>query len=73
MSDFLLFCLKCFFFFLEIIIVIGWIRFRYKKKNKMKKEYTEITRSVKYTFSSVFPNEDIMNKTFEIMKQNREK
>jgi len=39
----------------------------------MKKEYTEITRSVKYTFSSVFPNEDIMNKTFEIMKQNREK
>ena len=76
MSDFLLICVKYFGFVLGLIIVSVGIRFRYKKKNKMKKEEkecTENTKSVKYTFSSVFPNEDIMNETFEILNQNREK
>lgn len=76
MSGFLLLCVKYFVFMFGLIIVIGEIRFRYNKKNKMKKEEkecTESTESVKYTFSSVFPNEDIMNETFEIMEQNREK
>ena len=76
MSDFLLLCVKYFGFVLGLIIVIGVIKFRYRKKNKLKKEEkecTESTKSVKYTFSSVFPNEDIMNETFEILNQNREK
>ena len=76
MSGFLLLCVKYFGFMFGLIIVIGEIRIRYNKKNKMKKEEkecTESTKPVKYTFSSVFPNEDIMNETFEILNQNREK
>ena len=54
MSDFLLLCVKYFGFVLGLIIVIGVIKFRYRKKNKLKKEEkecTESTKSVKYTFS----------------------
>ena len=76
MSDFLLLCVKFFCFLFVLIIIIGEFKVRYDKKNKIKKEEkerTESTESVKYTFSSVFPNEDIMNETFEILNQNREK
>ena len=72
MSDFLLFCVKFFCFMFVLVIVIGKIKVRYDKKNKIKKELKESTESVKYTFSSVFPNKEVMDEVFEIIKQNKE-
>ena len=75
MSDFLLLCVKFFCFLFVMIIVIGKIKVRYDKKNKIKreeKEQNESTESVKYTFSSVFPNKEVMDDVFEIIKQNKE-
>ena len=76
MSDFLLLCVKFFCFLFVLIIIIGEFKVWYDKKNKIKKEEkerTESTESVKYTFSSVFPNKDTMDEVFEIIKQNKEK
>ena len=75
MSDFLLLCVKFFCFLFVMIIVIWKIKVRYDKKNKIKreeKEQNESTESVKYTFSSVFPNKEVMDDVFEIIKQNKE-
>ena len=75
MSDFLLLCVKFFCFMFVLIIVIGEIKVQYDKKNKIKKEekeQTESTESVKYTFSSVFPNKEVMDDVFEIIRQNKE-
>ena len=74
MSDFLLLCVKFFCFLFVMIIVIWKIKVRYEK-NKIKreeKEQNESTESVKYTFSSVFPNKEVMDDVFEIIKQNKE-
>ena len=75
MSDFLLLCVKFFCFLFVMIIVIWKIKVRYDKKNKIKreeKEQNESTESVKYTFSSVFPNKEVKDDVFEIIKQNKE-
>ena len=75
MSDFLLLCVKFFCFLFVLIIVIGEIKVQYDKKNKIKKEEkerTESTESVKYTFSSVFPNKETEDEVFEIIKQMEE-
>lgn len=75
MSDFLLLCVKFFCFLFVMIIVIWKIKVRYDKKNKIKreeKEQNESTELVKYTFSSVFPNKEVMDDVFEIIKQNKE-
>ena len=75
MSDFLLLCVKFFCFLFVMIIVIWKIKVRYDKKNKIKreeKEQNESTESVKYTFSSVFPNKEVMDDVFEIIRQNKE-
>ena len=73
MSDFLLLCVKFFCFLFVMIIVIWKIKVRYDKKNKIKREeQNESTESVKYTFSSVFPNKEVMDDVFEIIKQNKE-
>ena len=75
MSDFLLLCVKFFCFMFVLIIVIGEIKVRYDKKNKIKreeKEQYESIESVKYTFSSVFPNKETEDEVFEIIKQMEE-
>lgn len=73
MREFLLFCVKYWYFIFVLIIVI---KVRNSKKNKIKKEEQqriEDTSQVKYTFSSVFPDKETENKVFEIIQEIREK
>ena len=71
MSNFLL-CVILGIFLCVLIIVCRKIMAQCKRR-KPENDYTEDIKPVQYTFSSVFPNKEIMDKTFEIMNQNREK
>ena len=68
MSDFLLLCVKFFCFLFVMIIVIWKIKVRYDKKNKIKREEKEQNEST----SSVFPNKEVLDDVFVIIKQNKE-
>ena len=72
MSDFLLFFVKILIPILVLSIVILRIRWRNEKKKESLEENEKPTEPLKYTFSSIFPNEDIMRRALKIIRHDTE-